>query len=136
MSQLLRAARLSVHASRASTVMALNMKAMLCGDCSEALRLKLTCHLQEERITMLELRHNPWCEGLDCVDSLEEPLEGDLEGDLDLGGTPLEGAASQNDTISSSLQLVLPSDFGPSRVNSKSAVITSPAGLTTCPSSA
>ncbi len=75
---------------------------------------------------MLELRHNPWCEGLDCVDSLEEPVEGDLEGDLDLEGTPLEGAASQDDTISSSLQLVLPSDFAPSRVNSESAVITIP----------
>ena len=85
---------------------------------------------------MLELRHNPWCEGLDCVDSLEEPLEGYLEGDLDLGGIPLEGAASQDDTISSSLQLVLPSDFAPSRVNSKSAVIAIPAGLITCPSSA
>lgn len=81
---------------------------------------------------MLELRHNPWCEGLDCVDSLEEPLEGDLEGDLDMGGTPLEGAASQDDTISSSLQLVLPSDFAPSRVNSKLAVITSPADPVTC----
>ncbi len=79
---------------------------------------------------MLELRHNPWCEGLDCVDSIEEPLEGDLEGDLDLEGTPLEGAASQDDTISSSLQLVLPSDFAPSRVNSESAVpaVTIPAG--------
>ncbi len=73
---------------------------------------------------MLELRHNPWCEGLDCVDSIEEPLEGDL----DLEGTPLEGAASQDDTISSSLQLVLPSDFAPSRVNSKLAVITLPVG--------
>lgn len=72
---------------------------------------------------MLELRHSPWCEGLDCVDSLEEPLEGSLEGDLDLEGTPLEGAASQDDTISSSLQLVLPSDFAPSRVNSKCAAI-------------
>lgn len=81
---------------------------------------------------MLELRHNPWCEGLDCVDSLEEPLEGDFEGDLDLEGTPLEGAASQDDTISSSLQLVLPSDFAPSRVNSKLATITIPADSITC----
>ncbi len=83
---------------------------------------------------MLELRHNPWCEGLDCVDSIEEPLEGDLEGNLDLEGTPLEGAASQDDTISSSLQLVLPSDFAPSRVNSKLAVpaVTIPAGPITC----
>ena len=61
---------------------------MLCGNCSEALRLELTRCLQEERITMLELRHNPRCEGLDCVDSLEEPLEEDLEGDLDLGVPP------------------------------------------------
>lgn len=81
---------------------------------------------------MLELRHNPWCEGLDCVDSLEEPLEGDLKGDLDLEGTSLEGAASQDDTISSSLQLVLPSDFAPSRVNSEWAVITIPADPITC----
>ena len=68
---------------------------------------------------MLELRHSPWCEGLDCVDSLEEPLADSLEGDPDLVGAQLEGSSPQEDTISSSLQLVLPSDFAPSRVNSK-----------------
>ncbi len=69
---------------------------------------------------MLELRHNPWCEGLDCVDSIEEPLEGVPEGELDPeGGSLQEGAGVVEDTISSSLQLVLPSDFAPSRMNSK-----------------
>lgn len=75
--------------------------------------------LQEERITMLELRHSPWCEGLDCVDSLEEPLADPLEGDGDHEGGLQEGPGSQDNTISSSLQLVLPSDFAPSRVNSE-----------------
>lgn len=75
--------------------------------------------IQEERITMLELRHSPWCEGLDCVDSLEEPSPGALEGDEDSEGAQQEGTDSLEDTISSSLQLVLPSDFAPSRVNSK-----------------
>lgn len=71
---------------------------------------------------MLELRHSPWCEGLDCAESMEEPLE-PLEGEDDLEGSPLEGSGSQDDTISSSLQLVLPSDYAPSRVNSKSAIL-------------
>lgn len=76
--------------------------------------------LQEERMTMLELRHSPWCEGLDCVDSLEEPLPGGaLEGEEDLEGAQQEGSDPLEDTISSSLLLVLPSDFAPSRVNSK-----------------
>ena len=75
--------------------------------------------LQEERITMLELRHSPWCEGLDCVDSLEEPLTDPVEGDGDLEGGLQEGPGSQDDTISSSLQLVLPIDFAPSRVDSE-----------------
>ena len=75
--------------------------------------------MQEERITMLELRHSPWCEGLDCVDSLEEPLTDAQEEDPDVVGVQQLGSAQQEDTISSSLQLVLPSDFAPSRVNSE-----------------
>ena len=75
--------------------------------------------MQEERITMLELRHSPWCEGLDCVDSLEEPLAGGLEGDEDVEGGQQDGPDPLEDTISSSLQLVLPNDFAHSRVNSK-----------------
>ncbi|KAL3139143.1 hypothetical protein ABBQ32_005928 [Trebouxia sp. C0010 RCD-2024] len=71
-----------------------------------------------ERITMLELRHSPWCEGLDCEDALEEPLAGDSAGDEDLEESQQDGSGSLEDTISSSLQLVLPSDFAPSRVNS------------------
>ena len=71
---------------------------------------------------MLELRHSPWCEGLDCVDSLEEPLADPLEEDPDLVGGLQPGSAQQEETISSSLQLVLPSDFAPSRVNSESCL--------------
>lgn len=85
--------------------------------------------VQEERITMLELRHSPWCEGLDCVDSLEEPLPlGAVEGEEDLEGGQQEGSDPLEDTISSSLQLVLPVDFASSRVNSKakSSAITLP----------
>ena len=68
---------------------------------------------------MLELRHSPWCEGLDCEDALEEAPAGAPDGEDDLEGSPQEGSGSLEDTISSSLQLVLPSDFAPSRVNSK-----------------
>ena len=79
--------------------------------------------MQEERITMLELRHSPWCEGLDCIDSLEEPPADALEGGEELDGGQQEGASLQDDTISSSLQLILPSDFAPSRVNSKTLTL-------------
>lgn len=68
---------------------------------------------------MLELRHSPWCEGLDCEDTLEEPLAGDSAGNEDPEESQQDGSGSLEDTISSSLQLVLPSDFAPSRVNSK-----------------
>ena len=79
--------------------------------------------VQAERITMLDLRHSPWCEGLDCVDSgdlPEEPQQGTPGEDVSAeGGSQLEGAGSVDDSISSSLQLVLPRDFVSSRVNSK-----------------
>lgn len=67
---------------------------------------------------MLELRHSPWCEGLNCVDSVDpaEEVQAGQAGTLD---DPLMDPQTPEDTsISSSLQLVLPSDFGPARLNS------------------
>lgn len=70
-------------------------------------------------MTMLELRHSPWCEGLNCVDALEpaqEPQDGAGE---EVDDPSLDPEPPEDLSISSSLQLVLPSDFGPSRLGSK-----------------
>ena len=70
-------------------------------------------------MTMLELRHSPWCEELNCVDALEpaqEPQEGPRE---EVDDPSLDPEPPEDLSISSSLQLVLPSDFCPSRLNSK-----------------
>lgn len=71
-------------------------------------------------MTMLELRHSPWCEGLTCVDSVD-PSEEIQAGQGGLEEDPLMDPETPEDTsISSSLQLVLPSDFGPTRLSSES----------------
>lgn len=69
---------------------------------------------------MLELRHSPWCEGLNCVDSVE-PSEEVQAGQRGLDEDPFMDLETPEDlSISSSLQLVLPSDFGPQRLGSES----------------